>query len=160
MMFINHIVAAVASVYDTLVKLVALSTPIMAVLSFPLASSIVDSVYAMVDQDDTSRIQFELKKISQRLALLLLPFAFGVFASALLTITHTPRITTSSEGILQKLHLGGMIVFIFLPGAIASFKALLAGQQRAIRLLSSWFAVLWLLLYSLLGLHFFIYLVA
>lgn len=159
-MFVDLIVAVVVFVYDTLVNLVALSTPIMAVLSFPLASSIVDSVYAMVDQEDTSRIQFELKKIGQRLALLLLPFAFGVFASALLTITHTPSITTLSQGILQKLHLGGIIVFIFLPSAIASFKALLAGQQNAIRPLSSWFAVLWLLLYSLLGLHFFIYLVA
>lgn len=48
-MFIDQIAAGVAFIYNALVKLVALSTPVLAVLSLPIGSSIMDSVYAMVE---------------------------------------------------------------------------------------------------------------
>lgn len=158
-MFIDQIAAGVAFIYNALVKLVALSTPVLAILSLPIGSSIMDSVYAMVEQKDSERIAFELKKTSKRLTLLLLPFALGVFAIARLIFTRTPNILPVSIKYLEKFELGGIIVICFLPGAIGAFKSLMAGKSGAARRAGSWLGFLWLLLYSLLGLLFLVYLV-
>lgn len=155
---VSQIAGVVAFVYNALVKLVALSTPVLAILSLPIASSIMGSVYAMIDQEDSERVAFELKKISKRLALLLLPFAFGIFAIARLIFTQTPNILPVSIKYLEKFELGVIIVICFLPGAIRAFKSLLAGKSGAARLGGSWFGTLWLLLYAQLGLLFLVYL--
>lgn len=157
-MFIDHIVAVVVFIYDTLVKLMALSTPVLAVISLPVSSSIMDSVYSILGQKDSDRIAFELKKISKRLALLLLPFAFGIFAISNLLLTHTPSVQPVAIKYLEKFNLGGMLVFIFLPAAIRAFKSLLAGKSGAAGQAAIWFGVLWFLLYAQLGLLFLIYL--
>lgn len=145
-------------IYDALIRLVALLTPIMVFLSFPLAFSIIESLRLIVCQSEKKGISGALSDIIRQLAILILPFTFGVFAATILTINTEQRNWITSETVLRAYHLAGMILFAFLPSVTIGFNSVTEGKQDGVRAVALWVGSLWALLYLSLAAQFFAYL--
>lgn len=144
-------------IYDALVRILALSTPIMAVLSFPLCLRIAGSLHTMTSTNEKERVMAELKHIIRLLTILLLPYTFGAFATTLFTINTPQRNWIGSTVLLRLYHILGILPFAFLPSVIIFFGTLLKGEQKAARWLGIWLGGLWALLYLSLTLQFYAY---
>lgn len=142
-------------IYQTLVSLLALLTPVMAFLAFPLSLSIASSLSSIVKASEKERIVAELKSIVRMLAVLLLPFAFGMFAATIFTINTEQRLWISNSFLLPLYHFLSLLPFAFLPSMIIFLRAVLGDRQKSARWLGIWFGALWALLYLSLSLQFY-----
>lgn len=141
-------------IYQALVSLFILLSPVMVFLSFPLSLSIASSLSAIVNASEKEQVLANLKRIIRMLAILLLPFAFGVFAATIITTNTEQRNWITS---LMLYHFVSLLPFAFLPSAFIWLQDMFKGEMKSVRRFGIWLGVLWALLYLSLGLQFYSY---
>lgn len=141
-------------IYQALVSLLPLVMPIMAFLAFPLSFGIASSLSVIVNAGEKEQRVAELKNVARMIAVLLLPFSFGMFTVTIIAITEKGR-WISSSFLLTLYHFLSLVPFAFLPSVIILFRNIMGGQQKPTHWLGIWFGTLWALLYLSLLLLFY-----
>lgn len=146
------------AIYDALVKLIALSTPIMVLLSFPLSFGIMESVHCIACLGDKGTATRALMNGIRQMAILMLPFIFGTLAATILTVNGERTNWVTNVVLLRTYLLAGVLLFALLPGVKGAINSLVAGENKGVRQIGLWFGLAWAFLYLSLGAQFFAYL--
>ncbi len=144
-------------IFDYLVILIFLSTPIMAILSLPLSLEIASSLHRMTGGNGSATIRDELRQLVRYAALLLLPHALGTLTIAPLTV-YSERMNSITNVVIVHIPLVGTVLLLALfTGFFRAANAVLAGESKGVRLMGFWVGLLWTLLYVSLGIQLFSY---
>jgi hypothetical protein len=145
---------------DGLLTLVAWTTPIMAVLAFPLSHDIVDAFAALASQHGgMAEPNKWLRVIFSRFAILFMPFVFGTLGATVLTVNSIPNNWVTNYVLLYAYMIAGGLLFAVFFAIYDAATSLMSGDKRRVRLVSFWFGWAWAVLYVSLGLQLYAFLV-
>jgi len=148
-------------IYDYLLRLLALLTPLMVVLAFPLSLDLVRALSTIVHRiDDSESVDRQLRLVISRSAVLSIPFIFGMGGATLLTVNSERANWITNGFVLHTYLLIGITLLAVLPIIRDALQSLLSGHDKNVRLLGLWLGLIWAFLYASLGLQFYSHLLS